>query len=341
MSKLGGFMRRLLCRGERFGRPGERRQGFCEPRRLGKECVFGKGVLMRYGSIACGLWFVVGVVAIQAVQSLPAHAQAALGDAAASAHKSSSGASSAREAHKSSSGPSSAREARNAPWSVAEEPYIGAGAPHWRYFVEFRARNAASYGHMYVMFGEVNARHEVIKSEIAGLFPAGDARGCENCSIYNWTIGHVLPVPSEIGASDGDLEEQYVLARFRFWVDAQQYRRLSAYIKERKAHKGPWNALFANCVSFGRDVASFLNLKMPATAAMGLLYPESMVNAIREANGVKREQLPLRDAGGSFSRESRTNGQTKISPAASVAEKTAAQKAAAAESGARTGGPSQ
>src|SRR5581483_595361 len=68
------------------------------------------------------------------------------------------------------------------------------------FFVEFRARNAASYGHMYVMYGEANARHEVISSQIAGFFPAGDAQDCENCSIYNWSLGHVLPVPSEIGA---------------------------------------------------------------------------------------------------------------------------------------------
>jgi hypothetical protein len=36
--------------------------------------------------------------------------------------------------------------------------------PSKRFFVEFRARNAASYGHMYVMYGEVNQRHEVIRS---------------------------------------------------------------------------------------------------------------------------------------------------------------------------------
>ena len=52
--------------------------------------------------------------------------------------------------------------------------------------------------------------------------------------------GHVLPVPSEIGASDGDLEEQYVLARFRIWIDREQYQRLVAYINDRKAHLRPW-----------------------------------------------------------------------------------------------------
>ena len=108
--------------------------------------------------------------------------------------------------------------ATSAPVSVPLNHY----SPSHRFFVEFRARNAASYGHMYVMYGEVNDRHEVINSEIAGFFPAGDSGKCVNCSVYYWTMGHVVPVPAEIGTSDGDLEEQYVLARYRGWVDAAQ-----------------------------------------------------------------------------------------------------------------------
>ena len=197
-------------------------------------------------------------------------------------------------------------------WTVNDEPYIGRGAPQWRYFVEFRARNAASYGHMYVMFGKVDDRHEIIKSEVAGFFPAGDDRECPNCSVYNWTIGHVLPVPSEIGASDGDLEEQYVLARFRVWVDAQQYQSLIAYINERKANKGLWNAFFANCVTFGRDVASFLKVKMPPLLAVSpslVMYPKDVVDAMREANGLQEEQKPLRDAAGKSALIVGTDGQ--------------------------------
>jgi len=283
---------------------------------------------MNYGLLARSVSLAVGVALIQCLQPGPAHAQTAADKVDAPAHKYSS-------AHS-----SSARNARTQAWSTADEPYIGAGAPHWRYFVEFRARNAASYGHVYVMFGEVNARHEIIKSEIAGLFPAGDARGCENCSIYNWTIGHVLPVPSEIGASDGDLEEQYVLARFRLWVDADQYKRLSAYIRERKADKGPWNALFANCVSFGRDVASVLNLQIPPKVALGFVYPQGFVEALRDANGVKHTQLSLRDASGSFPWASSNNGQAKVSPVERPAKTTAAQATAGASS-ASSGGSAQ
>ncbi len=253
---------------------------------------------MRFGLVAGGLRLVAAVALILGLYLEPAPAQTPAGDTAAASH------------HSSRARSESGREAgRHRAWSTAEEPYIGHGAPQWRYFAEFRARNAASYGHMYVMFGEVNARHEIIRSEIAGIFPAGDARDCVNCSIYYWAIGHVLPVPSEIGASDGDLEEQYVLARFRVWLDADQYKRLQTYIRERKANKGPWNALFANCVIFGRDVASFLDLKLPPAAALGLAYPQGMVEALREANGPNHEQLPLKDAAGSLPGETRSKVQ--------------------------------
>jgi len=169
-------------------------------------------------------------------------------------------------------------------------------APAKRYFVEFRARSAESYGHLYVLYGEVNARQEILSSHIAGFFPAGDTRNCENCSVYYWTIGHLIFVPSEIGASDGDLEEKYVEARFRVWLDAGQYKKLVGYIEERKAHRVLWNALWQNCVGFGRDVAEFLNLKVPVFL---WLEPKDFVTALRKANGVQNPQPPLKDAAGS------------------------------------------
>ncbi len=262
---------------------------------------------------ACSLLFCAGLAVTLSLESSSAQAQASSSEASAS--------SSAPAAAPSSSASTPRATSRNVKhragegrqvWSVNDEPYIGRGAPQWRYFVEFRARNAASYGHLYVMFGKVNDRHEIIKSEVAGFFPAGDERDCVNCSVYNWMIGHVLPVPSEIGASDGDLEEQYVLARFRVWVDAQQYQSLIAYINERKANKSFWNAFLANCVTFGRDVASFLKIKMPpiiAVAPSVVMYPKDVVDALREANGVKQEQMPLRDAAGQRLVNVGTNGQ--------------------------------
>jgi hypothetical protein len=213
-------------------------------------------------------------------------------------------------------------------------------SPSHRFFVEFRARNAASYGHMYVMYGEVNARHEVIRSEIAGFFPAGDSRTCQNCSVYNWTIGHVIPVPSEIGASDGDLEEQYVLARYRVWIDAAQYKRLVAYINDRKAHLGLWHVAINNCVTFGKDVAVILNLKLPPLmriAPVVVMYPQAVVEWIRDANGGEKDQGPLEDAPGPLPGEvmaalhakpptQATNARTNTSGTTASAEKPAISK---------------
>jgi hypothetical protein len=199
-------------------------------------------------------------------------------------------------------------------------------SPSHRFFVEFRARNAASYGHMYVMYGEVNERHEVVRSEIAGFFPAGDSRTCENCSVYNWTIGHVIPVASEIGASDGDLEEQFVLSRYRVWIDAAQYKRLVAYIKQRKVHPGPWHAFLNNCVTFGRDVAVFLNLNVPPLMRIApavVMYPKDVVEWIRDANNGEKDQGPLKDAPGALPAEVVAKVHTKSSPTQAAEASTA------------------
>ncbi|HZT27208.1 MAG TPA: hypothetical protein VFA57_16035 [Pseudolabrys sp.] len=166
-----------------------------------------------------------------------------------------------------------------------------AGKP---YFIEFRGRAAANYGHLYVLYGRVNGRDEIVSSRIAGLHPAGDAADCFNCSLFNWTVGHLVPVPSETGASDGDLEEKYVTARYRVWLTQAQFKDLDAYIRKLQADNPTWNALFNNCVEFGRKIADHMHLTLPTFV---WLEPEDFVNQLRELNGLKKEQLPLKDAG--------------------------------------------
>src|SRR5262245_51151387 len=156
------------------------------------------------------------------------------------------------------------------------------------YFVEFRSRSAASYGHMYVFYGQLNGSGEIIKSDIAGFHPKGDANDCENCSLIPWTVGHVLFVPSEIGASDGDLEEKYVTSRYRVMVDGATFNKLSAHIRQVKAEKPLWNALVNNCVTFGNDVATLIGLKTPSGA--NLMTPEDYVSQLREMNGGKPQR---------------------------------------------------
>jgi hypothetical protein len=159
------------------------------------------------------------------------------------------------------------------------------------YFVEFRARSAASYGHMYVFYGQVNGRGEIVKSDIAGLHPAGDANDCENCSLASWMLGHLVFVPAETGASDGDLEEKYVTARYRVMVDAATFKDVSAYISKKKADKPLWHALINSCVTFANDIAQHMGLKTPSV----LLEPKDYVESLRDSNGGK-PQKPLRFA---------------------------------------------
>jgi hypothetical protein len=147
---------------------------------------------------------------------------------------------------------------------------------------------------MYVIYGQVNNRGEIVTSDIAGLHPAGDANDCLNCSVVAWTIGHVIPVPAEIGASDGDLEEKYVTARYRVWVDAATFNKISAYIHKLKADKTAhvWNALLRSCVSFGDDIATHVGLRTPG---LFLMEPKEYVEALRDLNGGK-PQVPLKFA---------------------------------------------
>jgi hypothetical protein len=136
---------------------------------------------------------------------------------------------------------------------------------------------------MYVLYGEVNGQGEIVESDIAGLHPKGDANDCANCSLIPWTVGHVLFVPSETGASNGDLEEKYVTGRYRVMLDAAAFNKIAAYIHEKKAEKPLWNALVNNCVTFGNDIAAYIGLKTPAGA--NLLKPEVYIGSLREMNG--------------------------------------------------------
>jgi hypothetical protein len=187
-----------------------------------------------------------------------------------------------------------------------------------RYFVEFRGRSAATYGHLYIIFGELNARGEVTKSKIAGLYPSGDHQDCDNCSVVNWSIGHLIFVPSGTTATDGDLEEKYVTARYRVLLDKAQYEKLTDYVAKFQANPPLWNALWRNCVSFGKEIGELLGLKTP-----GLIWlePEQFVNAMREMNGTHEEQPPLKDA---------SNGSTMPETRA-VAHRAPAKRVAAAK----------
>ncbi|MBF9232287.1 hypothetical protein [Microvirga alba] len=153
------------------------------------------------------------------------------------------------------------------------------------YFIEFRARYALSYGHTFAMFGRLNARGEIIQREVAGLHPAGN-------SPVPWMIGHVVPVASETGPSDGDLEEKYVSARYRLVLKEAEYTKLTAFIKKLQASSPLWSAVAYNCNAFVADIAKFMGLETPSST---LLYPADFINKLRDLN-VGRERAASTEA---------------------------------------------
>jgi hypothetical protein len=163
----------------------------------------------------------------------------------------------------------------------APDPSVSGRKPAERaaggYFVEFRSRYAASYGHTFLVHGRLNANGEVgelTPDQVAGLHPASE-------SPTPWMIGHVVPVPSETGPSDGDLEEQYVSARFRVMLSEPEYRKVVAHIRERQKNSPLWHAVLYNCNAWVGEIARFMGLKAPMDT---LQFPAEYINAMRELN---------------------------------------------------------
>jgi hypothetical protein len=101
-------------------------------------------------------------------------------------------------------------------------------------------------------------------------------------------IGHVVPVPSTTGAGDGDLEEEYVSARFRVMLSEPEYRRVVAYIRDRQKDSPLWHAALYNCNAWVGDIARFMGLKAPAN---NWQFPAEFINELREMNTGQQVRL--------------------------------------------------
>src|SRR5689334_13282366 len=137
------------------------------------------------------------------------------------------------------------------------------------YYVDFRARTAASWGHAFVWYGKTSEK----AVEVAGLTPAGDTLA--------YVLGHLTFVPAETGASYGDLDPEYLTASYRVYLNEADARRVFAYIKKLQANSPVWNAETTNCTSFIGSIANFMGLETPVRWRR----PEDYVNGLREMNG--------------------------------------------------------
>jgi hypothetical protein len=159
----------------------------------------------------------------------------------------------------------------------AKKPQAAGKGP---YYVDFRARTAASYGHAFVWYGKTSEK----AVEVAGLHPAGDE--------VPYILGHLMWVPSETGASYGDLDPEYLLASYRVYLNEADAKKVFAYIKHLQATSPLWNAQTTNCTAFIGRIATYMGLKAP----FHLQRPENYVNELRAINGGRRTAQVAPDA---------------------------------------------
>jgi len=141
-----------------------------------------------------------------------------------------------------------------------------------QYYVEFRSRQAWDYGHTFVVFGRVGETPG--KKNVAGLSPKGD-------DPKMWLMGHYMPVPSDTGWTDGDLEDRYITSRYRVLLNKDQYDRVVAHIRELQARSHFWSVEMYNCNAFVADIATFMGLKAPSSS---WIYPRVFVSNLRKIN---------------------------------------------------------
>jgi hypothetical protein len=140
------------------------------------------------------------------------------------------------------------------------------------YYVDFRARTAASWGHAFVWYGKTSER----AVEVAGLTPAGDVK--------EYILGYFTFVPSETGASYGDLDPEYLTAHYKVYLNEADAKRVFAYIKHLKETSPVWSAEISNCTAFIGDIAEFMGLKTPSRWTR----PENYVNELKSLNSGKQ-----------------------------------------------------
>lgn len=143
-----------------------------------------------------------------------------------------------------------------------------------RYFIEFRSRYAYTYGHSYVVFGTLDARGKMVNPQVAGLAPKSD-----DPTIY--MAGHMVPVESSTGWTDGDLEPEYMSAYWRVMLSEPEYKKVVANIRKLQASSPVWHASLYNCNAFVGDIARSMGYKTP----FHWLLPQEYITKLRKMNG--------------------------------------------------------
>jgi hypothetical protein len=205
------------------------------------------------------------------------------------------------------------------------KPAQSAGNPAKPYFIEFRARSAYNYGHTFLVHGRVGQK--ITARDVVGLHPISE-------SPVPWMIGHVIPVLSETGASDGDYEDVYIIARYRILLSEAEYKHILAHMRQMQRSSPIWHAVLYNCNAFVGDVAKYMGLKAPFNT---MQMPKDFINNLKSMNGgrpVLSGEI-TREAAVSTSNSGRVQAEASEAQQASPAPKANGSRPRAASGNAR------
>lgn len=140
------------------------------------------------------------------------------------------------------------------------------------YFIDFRARRGALFGHTFIVYGRVGADGQPLEAEYAGNYPADGRRGL--------IVGSVIPVRTIIGSVKGDLTDPATII-YRRKLTAAQFARVKAAVRHMRAQDHYWHLVFFNCNDFAVEIARSIGLSSPPS----WLVPHAYITALRAMNG--------------------------------------------------------
>ena len=106
-------------------------------------------------------------------------------------------------------------------------------------------------------------------------------------------IGHLIPVVSDTGWSDGDIgyNDAYIIANYRILLSEAEYKRIPAEMRRMAGQLAGVACCAVQLQQFVGDIANSMGLQAP----FHWLMPKDFVEGIEEMNGGRQELSPSSD----------------------------------------------
>lgn len=144
-------------------------------------------------------------------------------------------------------------------------------------YIEFRQRLSPGIpsGHLYVVFGRLDAQGNPVTRQYNGLFPKGSLIG-----LYG---GAIIPMPAELKPSYADCHFS-TGAAYRVSLTESQYQQLLGKVRYNLTNPPLWRMFGFNCNNYAASLGSVAGLVEPANRAQPSF---SYIYSYIEANGDK------------------------------------------------------